>query len=75
MKRNLVTVQIPALVTLIPQHMAYAGDDKWTFLVSTSEIVSSFAFAPNNPSTFYAGARFVFKTTEGSHKRRKTCKI
>lgn len=27
MKRNLVTVRIPALVTLIPQHMAYAGDD------------------------------------------------
>ena len=70
MKRNLVTVQIPALVTLIPQHMAYAGDDEWTILVSTSEIVSSFAIDPNNPSMFYAEARFVFKTTEGSHNQR-----
>ncbi len=56
---------ISALGFLAPITAVNAGENEWTFLVSTSEIVSSFALDPNISSTLFAGTRFVYKTADG----------
>jgi photosystem II stability/assembly factor-like uncharacterized protein len=67
LKRILISALISASAFLVPNHLAHAGIDEWTLSVETSEIVSSFAFDPTNPSTLYAGSRWVYKTTDGGN--------